>query len=99
MRAARVDANHAAVVDCLRRCGCVVQSLAAVGCGVPDILAFHRATKRVLIVEIKDGKKEPARRRLTPDQVRWHAEWQGAPVYVIESVDEALALLAGDAPR
>ena len=99
MRAARVDANHAAVVDCLRRCGCVVQSLAAVGCGVPDILAFHRATKRILLLEIKDGKKEPARRRLGDAQVKWHADWSGLPVYVVESVDQALALLAGDAPR
>lgn len=94
-RAARTDANHAAVVGCLRACGCVVQSLAAVGGGVPDLLVWHRATRRVLLVEVKDGRKPPSERRLTPDQVRWHAEWQGAPLHVVERAEDVPALLAG----
>ena len=38
MRAARVDDNHVAVVEALRKAGAMVQSLAAVGDGVPDLL-------------------------------------------------------------
>lgn len=37
-RAARVDANHAEIVAALRDRGCLVQSLAALGHGVPDLL-------------------------------------------------------------
>lgn len=97
--AARTDANQTAIVGALRRCGCVVQSMAMVGDGCPDLLVGHRATRRMFAVECKDGAKVPSARRLTPDQVRWHAQWAGLPVYVVESVDQALALLAEVGPR
>lgn len=90
-RAARTDANHAAVVGCLKACGCEVQSLAAVGDGVADLLVFHRSTKRLLLVEVKDGKKIPSKRKLTADQVEWHSRW---PVSVIERVEEVPGLLS-----
>lgn len=35
---ARTDANHSEVVKALRNAGCSVQSLAATGRGVPDLL-------------------------------------------------------------
>jgi len=89
-RAARTDANHAVTVGALRACGCEVQSLAAVGGGVPDLLVYHRPTGRILLVEVKDGSKPPSARRLTPDQVEWHSRW---PVSVIETVEQAVALL------
>ena len=37
-RAARTDENHTAIVQALLDAGCSVQSLAAVGCGCPDLL-------------------------------------------------------------
>ena len=39
-RAARTDANQAAIVDALRSVGCSVVSLSAVGKGVPDFADF-----------------------------------------------------------
>lgn len=87
-RAARVDANHREVVRALESTGCYVQSLAAVGCGVPDILVGRAGV--MVLMEIKDGRKAPSDRRLTADQVRWHAEWRGPPVCVVLSVDDAL---------
>ena len=92
-RAARVDKNHADVVECLRLCGCEVQSLAAVGQGVADALVYHRATKRLMLVEIKDGAKPPSARRLKPNQIAWHARW---PVAVVTSANDVPGLLGAE---
>ncbi len=90
-RAAKVDATHAAVVGAFRACGCLVESLAAVGNGVCDLLVFHLSTRRFLLVEVKDGGKAPSARRLTPAQVAWKAK--GWPVIVVDSVEGAIAAL------
>lgn len=89
-RAARVDANHSAITGALIACGCEVQSLAAVGQGVSDLLVFHRSTRRLILVEVKDGSKKPSARKLTPDQVEWHSRW---PVTVVNNIEDAIAAL------
>jgi hypothetical protein len=89
MRAARTDQNQTTVVAALRAAGCRVQSLASVGDGVPDLLV-GLPNKRLILLEVKDGSKVPSKRKLTVDQVTWHAQWDGWPVYVVESVSEAL---------
>ena len=87
-RAAKTDANQSAIVQALRAIGASVQSLAAVGDGVPDLLVGYRG--RTFLLECKDGDKVPSARKLTPDQERWHAAWRGEAVIVVNSVDEAL---------
>lgn len=87
-RAARVDGNHAEIARALEATGCYVQSLAAVGNGVPDLLVGRAGA--MVLMEVKDGRRSPSDRRLTPDQVKWHAEWRGPPVVVVLSVDDAL---------
>jgi hypothetical protein len=82
-----VDRNHAEVVKALRQIGCTVQSLAPVGQGCPDILVGFR--ERNYVLEIKDGKKPPSERKLTPDEIHWHANWNGQKA-VVGTVDEAL---------
>jgi hypothetical protein len=91
-RAARVDDNHPAIVRALRATGCMVQSLAMVGDGCPDLLVMRAGTIKLL--EVKDGSKVPSARKLTPQESRWHqqAHLHGVPVYVVESIDDALAL-------
>jgi hypothetical protein len=87
-RAARVDANHAEIVGALRAYGCSVQSLAGVADGCPDLLiGIHGRTG---LLEVKDGAVAPSKRRLTPDQVRWSAEWRGGPLATVCSVEDAL---------
>ena len=86
-RAAKVDANQTEIVQALRQIGAVVQSLAAVGNGCPDLLVGYR--NRLFLLEIKDGKKPPSAQKLTPDQVEWHRVWAGH-VVVVNSVDGAL---------
>jgi hypothetical protein len=91
-RAAKVDSNHADIVKALRKVGAFVQSLATVGDGCLDLLVAYQGHWHV--IEIKDGTKPPSQRRLTPDQVRWISVLDTrAPVYVVKSVDEAIACL------
>jgi Holliday junction resolvase len=74
-RASKVDANHAQIVDCFRKMGCSVLSLAAMGKGVPDLLV---ATKGITwLVEVKSGKSKE-----NELQKEWAENWQGARALV-----------------
>ena len=89
-RAARVDANQTEIVKALRQVGASVQSLAATGKGVPDLLVGFRGKN--LLLEVKDGGKVKSARKLTSDQVEWHQGWRGH-VAVVESVEQAIKIL------
>jgi len=93
MRAKRTDANHVEIVEALRRRGYLVQSLAAVGCGVPDLLVW---CGRWVLLEVKDGEKCPSARELTPAEKSWHklCKIHGAAVHVVNSEAEAEAACA-----
>lgn len=95
-RAAKTDRNQAQIIAALRKAGATVQPLHAVGQGCPDILCGFKG--RNWLLEIKDGSKPPSKRKLTPDQVEWHAGWKGQ-VATVCSVDEAIQLLLGAPPR
>ena len=69
-------------MEALRAAGASVQTLAAVGRGVPDLLVGYLRTNHLL--EVKGPKGS-----LTEDQVRWIDGWLGA-VHVVRTVDEAL---------
>lgn len=86
-RAARIDSNHREIVRALRDVGVSVQSLAAVGQGVPDLLCAYRGMNYLL--EVKDGSLPPSQRKLTEDERNWIDKWRGK-VSVVESVEEAL---------
>jgi hypothetical protein len=90
-RAARVDRNQAEIAAALRTVGATVQSLAAIGEGVPDLLVGFR--RQTYLLEVKDGTKRPSERELTADQIAWHLEWNGGPCTVVNSVDEALVFI------
>lgn len=96
-RASRTDANQGEIIDALHRIGCVVQSLAMVGQGVPDLLVARGLTG-LWLMECKDGSKPPSERKLTPEQKKWHARWPG-PVYVVNSPEEAVAIVLGQVAR
>jgi Holliday junction resolvase len=90
-RAAKVDANQPEIVAALRKVGADVQSLAAVGEGVPDLLVGFRG--ETFLIEVKDGSKAPSARQLTDDQIEWHAAWRGGRCVVVNDVVEALAAI------
>ena len=87
-QAAKVDTNQREIVETLRAYGCSVISTAAAGHGHPDLLVGVQG--RTYLVEVKDGSRVPSKRKLTADQVDWHAAWRGEPVDVIETVEQAL---------
>ena len=80
----KVDVNQPAIVAGLRQCGARVQHLHEIGQGVPDLLVGFRGA--LYLLEIK----APGRPALTPDETAWHAAWQGYPVHVCATLDEAL---------
>lgn len=89
-RAKRVDANQLAIVNALREAGCGVLDLSATGKGCPDLLvhapAFPECRFAVLMeVKNKKGKGD----KLTPAQVKFHAEWKGH-IFRVTSPAEAL---------
>lgn len=86
------DANEKAIVETLRKCGFLVQQIDQGG-GVPDLLVC--AGWRVVLLEVKDGPKK----KLTPAQQKWHAQWEGAPVFVVDSIESALAAVQDIGPQ
>lgn len=84
----RVDDNQREVVAALRDAGCNVQSLAAVGGGVPDLLVRSPFTGRLHLLEVKDGRKPAKRRALTPDEAAFATAW--GCVEIVLNVAEAL---------
>jgi hypothetical protein len=86
-RAAKVDGNQAEIVKVLREAGATVQPLHTVGSGCPDLLVGFRG--RNYLLEVKDGRKPPSARKLTPDQKPWHEAWRGQ-ARVVTNLFEAL---------
>ena len=83
--AAKVDQNHPAIVECLRKLGCAVLSLAAIGKGCPDLLISYR--KHMYLIEVKNEKG-----KLNAMQQDWHRAWD-SPVYVVKTTGECVSLL------
>ena len=86
-RAARVDANQAEIVETLRAYGASVFSLAAVGCGCPDLVVGIGGHTH--LVEVKNRSRWPSDGKLRQGQVEWHATWRGAAVTVLASAEQA----------
>ena len=89
-RAARTDANQAEIVETLRMVGATVQPLHSVGSGCPDLLVGFRGLN--YLIEVKDGRKPPSERKLTPEQERWHGNWRGQ-VAIAEWPEDALRII------
>lgn len=91
MRAKRRDSNHREVGDALRELGWTVLDIADHGDGIPDYIVSKR--RFVALLEVKDGKKPPSARKLTPAEQRIKDSWQG-PYIVATSPTDAIAQLA-----
>jgi hypothetical protein len=88
-RVARRDANERRVIDALRACGAYVKQINDEGAF--DLLVFYR--EHTLLLEVKDGDKPPSARALTPAEAKFHAEWPGQNLYIVNSEHEALDIL------
>lgn len=91
----KLDRNQTEIKAALESAGCVVQSLAALGGGVPDLLVCKHG--RAVLLEIKDGAKPPSRRELTAEQSAWFQRWflrGGCPIRVVIDIEGALDIAA-----
>lgn len=86
----RVDTNQPEIVNALRKVGATVAPTHTLGRGFPDLVVGFRGYNYLL--EIKDGSKPPSKRKLTPDELKWHEEWNGQ-VAIVNSIDEALRVI------
>lgn len=93
MRACRTDANHAAIVGCLRKYGVVVRDLSRVGEGCPDLLCGARG--RWVLLEVKNPEQPKSKQRLRKGQEEFRllATQRGLPVFVVTTLREALVAL------
>jgi hypothetical protein len=88
-RAARRDAGESDIIKAVRACGGYVKSINDEG--TFDLLVWYRGY--TMLWEVKDGTKPPSARRLTDAEQKFHDEWPGDNLHIVNSVDEALALL------
>lgn len=83
----RTDSNQSTIVDCFRKLGCSVDPmLSQIGKGRPDLMLGIAGFN--VLVEVKDFFLPPSRKKLTPDEKKYHAEWRGR-IHLIETEQQA----------
>jgi Holliday junction resolvase len=88
--ARRIDANQNEIVDALRKAGATVRVVTQ-GDGIPDLLVGYNGFS--ILMEVKDGNKPPSGRKLTEAEEKFFKEWTGGMLVIVNSVEEALAVL------
>ena len=63
------------------------------GDGIPDLLVGFQG--KTALLEVKDGRKPPSARVLTPAEQKFFDEWRGGTLAIVNSVDEAIAVVMG----
>ena len=85
----RKDANQQVIIDALQKVGVKVCVLG--GKGIPDLLVGYR--QKLSLFELKDGSRYPSQRRLRDGQKKFADEWQGYPVFKVETLADAFSAL------
>ena len=84
---ARKDGNQDLIVKDLRNMGASVAITSQLGGGYPDLTVGWCG--KTYLMEVKDPTQVPSKRKLTPDEEKWHKAWAGH-VSVIETTLDAL---------
>lgn len=94
----RADANQKEIDRALRSVGASVVSLGNVGKGCPDRLVGFRG--KMYLMETKNKSrsakysiKDRENHMRSPDQIKFHQEWQGGEIFIVYSPDEALKII------
>lgn len=88
---AKTDGNHSKLLKQIRCIpGVSVFSTHRVGQGFVDAVIGYR--KKNFLLEIKDPAQPPSKRKLTPDEVKFHESWNGQ-VSVVETIDDVLKII------
>ena len=90
--AARTDGNQTPIVEALRAIGAKVVITSQLK-NAFDILVGFRG--QLFIMELKDGKLPPSRKKLTPGELKCKGDFEavGVVYHVIESKEQAVNLL------
>jgi Holliday junction resolvase len=93
-RAAKVDGNHALIVEHFRARGCSVLSLAAMGKGVPDLLVAKQGVTWLVEVKQPKGKQNL-------QQEEWVEKWAGCWAVVKDEagVENLVLIMQNQAAR
>lgn len=79
----KVDKNQKEIVEVLRKRGFYVALTHRQGDGYPDLHVSKG--RRAQLIEVKDGNEA-----LTPKEEKFHTEWQGPPIAILRSIEDAL---------
>lgn len=91
---AKKDANHNIIIEYLRKGGIAVYDLSSVGCGIPDCIAW--AHDGWHFIEIKNPGTAYGKRGLNKIQKKWAERWEGGPVFILSTIDDAEEFRAGN---
>lgn len=94
---AKKDNNHKEIVEQITARGVAFYDLSGYGNGVPDGIAWVNDQWR--LVEIKNPKTGYGRRGMNHNQVSWLGQWQGGPVYILKSIENAVDFAEGRLDR
>lgn len=85
MRARRTDSNHTEIAEAFEKLGFSVDKTNDLW----DLTIGYGGL--TLLVEVKDGKKPPSKRRLTARAKKFHDTWKGGirVITCLEDVEEA----------
>ena len=95
-RAGRIDDNQGRIVAVLRKVGASVAITSGAGDGLPDLLVGWMG--ETYLLEVKDGRKAPSAKKLTPAERYFVETWRGRPVVIVESEADALRALLTASP-
>lgn len=86
--AAKTDSAHAEIRDGLRQLGYEVWDCSRYGDGFPDLLVKHGDNLVLLEIKSEYGK-------LKPLEKKFHAQFIGAQVYIVKSLEDAMLKMSG----
>lgn len=90
-RIKKTDSNHLKLMEQIRQIpGTSVASTHTLGKGFPDFIVGY--CNRNFLIEAKDPKKSPSKRKLTPDQIKFHQKWTGS-IHVVETIEDFLKII------
>lgn len=82
--ATRRDGNERPIILALEAVGASVLQISKTG--APDLDVGYKGKTYHFEIKVPGAT-------LTPDQIKYHEQWKGSPIYVVTSVPEALTII------
>jgi len=89
----KADLNQKEIVDAFIQMGAQVMEMHNMGGGFPDLVVCIGGISH--LVEVKNRATSYGKRGLNPLQKEFAEQWQGGPVYLVYTVEDAANLVGG----